>query len=209
MTTFKEQYGISFQEYQDNLKKKRDIVKKKRNKYMQQWRKDNKQYLEKERLRGKKRRQTKQYKEYHQEYYLKQNPNPKHTKQRYFIICSYCGEVSEKSLSRITKKSTGLCHECYLKTWKPWNKGKKFSEPIENRNYKRHRELIEYTKWHNDCLKRDWYKCQICNSKEEIEVHHIKSYKDYPKERVNLDNGITLCKKCHLLVHNFNVLGQQ
>ena len=39
---------------------------------------------------------------------------------------------------------------------------------------------------------RDKYICQICNSYGNV-VHHI----DYNKKNCNLENLITLCKKCH------------
>ena len=38
------------------------------------------------------------------------------------------------------------------------------------------RKLDEYKTWHMNCLKRDWFKCQECNSKDNLEVHHIESF---------------------------------
>jgi len=150
----------------------------------------------------------KKYQEYQREYHWKRR-NSKEEKRKYFVICPKCKEVFNKQLSRITKKVTPLCRECERKNRIPWNKGKQLSPHPKVRNYKRHRDRLLYTNWHNECLKRDWYRCQICSSKEKLEVHHIKSYKDYPKKRVNIDNGITLCKKCHLYIHNINILSQQ
>jgi len=40
----------------------------------------------------------------------------------------------------------------------------------------RFRQLEEYAVWRMDCLKRDWFKCQECATKENLEVHHIKSF---------------------------------
>lgn len=88
----------------------------------------------------------------------------------------------------------------------------------------RFRQLDEYKKWQMDCLKRDYFKCQICGSKKKLEVHHKKLFRilvaeflqEYnqfspieDKETLirlafnykpfwDIDNGITLCKKCHL-----------
>ena len=58
-----------------------------------------------------------------------------------------------------------------------------------------------YGKWRTSCLKRDNYKCQMCGSTENIHVHHIKPYKDFPELRTKVSNGISLCKKCHMEVH--------
>lgn len=58
-----------------------------------------------------------------------------------------------------------------------------------------------YQKWREKCLKRDNYTCQRCGATEGLCVHHIQSYKDFPKLRTKLSNGITLCKECHKKEH--------
>ena len=127
----------------------------------------------------------------------------------YFLMCEQCGKVLKLFMKDIVNKSTPLCQKCYRENYEPWNKGMRTAKPETEKDYKEPRWSSEYRDWHNECLRRDWYHCQLCESKERLEVHHIKSYKDYPQERLNLNNGITLCKKCHLEVHNFSVLDQQ
>jgi predicted nucleic acid-binding Zn ribbon protein len=46
----------------------------------------------------------------------------------------------------------------------------------------------------NEVLIRDNYKCQVCGSEKQLDIHHKK----YINEMVNL---ITLCKSCHKKVH--------
>lgn len=58
-----------------------------------------------------------------------------------------------------------------------------------------------YSKWRNDCLKRDNFMCQHCGSTEDLHVHHIKPYKSFPELRTDISNGITLCHECHKEVH--------
>ena len=36
---------------------------------------------------------------------------------------------------------------------------------------------------------------------KEIQAHHIKLWKDYPDLRFEVDNGVTLCKRCHIEIH--------
>lgn len=62
----------------------------------------------------------------------------------------------------------------------------------------------QYRLFVNGVLKRDAYTCQECKVKSgcgvkvRLEVHHKKSYAEYPALRFDVDNGITLCKNCHL-----------
>ena len=59
--------------------------------------------------------------------------------------------------------------------------------------------------WRMSVYERDSYKCQCCgNVGGELNAHHILSWADYPKERYDVNNGITLCKECHKFkVHKF------
>lgn len=65
-----------------------------------------------------------------------------------------------------------------------------------------YRHSPEYRKWRSDVFERDGFKCQICGKVGgELNAHHIKHFKDYPKERFNVDNGVTLCVECHREIH--------
>lgn len=59
----------------------------------------------------------------------------------------------------------------------------------------------EYAKWKKAVLERDGC-CQHCGSTENLVVHHIKPYKQYPMLRTDIVNGIVLCKECHKKVHS-------
>ena len=48
-------------------------------------------------------------------------------------------------------------------------------------------------------LERDNYKCTLCDSNLNLEVHH-KTYKNKGNERLN--EIITLCRKCHKKIHS-------
>jgi len=56
--------------------------------------------------------------------------------------------------------------------------------------------------WAKAVLKRDNYKCLVCKKVNgRLNAHHIKFWKEHPKLRFDVDNGITLCDKCHILEH--------
>lgn len=57
----------------------------------------------------------------------------------------------------------------------------------------------EYKEWRKAVFERDCYTCQMCGKKSsgDIEAHHIYTWKNYPEKRFDVENGITLCKKCH------------
>ena len=60
------------------------------------------------------------------------------------------------------------------------------------------RATPEYKQWRRDIFIRDYWTCQECGQKSvRIEAHHIKSFRDYPDLRLDINNGLTLCKSCH------------
>src|SRR5271156_3861767 len=50
-------------------------------------------------------------------------------------------------------------------------------------------------------LKRDSYKCRKCKKKGRgvLQVHHIKKFSQFKSISDDVNNGITLCKRCHAL----------
>ena len=66
-------------------------------------------------------------------------------------------------------------------------------------------EEKKVTKWRMAVFERDGFKCQCCGQiGGELNGHHILSWIDYPAERYNVDNGITLCRDCHFYrIHKF------
>lgn len=57
--------------------------------------------------------------------------------------------------------------------------------------------------WGNTIKKLDKYMCKLCDSKENLHAHHIQPKAKFPEISLELDNGITLCKDCHKIVHGF------
>jgi 5-methylcytosine-specific restriction endonuclease McrA len=56
--------------------------------------------------------------------------------------------------------------------------------------------------WQQAVKSRDGFKCQSCGSSEDLHAHHIKQRARFPELALDLDNGTTLCRPCHLKEHN-------
>lgn len=59
----------------------------------------------------------------------------------------------------------------------------------------------EYRKFRSEIIERDGGKCQLCGATENLEVHHIKSFAEFPELRLEPSNAVTWCKRCHRRYH--------
>jgi hypothetical protein len=67
-------------------------------------------------------------------------------------------------------------------------------QPVKIRNRYQHKI------WSYAIIERD-QRCKKCGSRVKLEAHHIKNIHTYPDIAFALDNGITLCERCH---HEFH-----
>lgn len=63
------------------------------------------------------------------------------------------------------------------------------------------RDSPEYNAWRLEVVSKDKV-CQCCGSEKYPVAHHVFSYENYPKLRVDPNNGIRLCKWCHGKYHS-------
>ena len=75
-------------------------------------------------------------------------------------------------------------------------------KPTCKRDSNQQRNSQHYKEWRTSVFERDNYTCQHCNQRGgKLNAHHIKSFKNYPKLRLVVENGITLCLECHKKEH--------
>lgn len=123
--------------------------------------------------------------------------NKQHSLQEKIRTCPTCGKTFEAKT--ITDKFCSK--ECY-------NKNRHMPSGQNHWNWQGgisllndHRDSAEYKKWRLQVYERDNFCCTQCGSKIKLNAHHIKPWKSYPELRYALDNGITLCEKCHIEYH--------
>ena len=62
--------------------------------------------------------------------------------------------------------------------------------------------LWEVKLWRRNVFERDNYICDICKRKGGmLNAHHLNSWNTHVDERLSLENGLTLCEKCHNNFH--------
>ena len=73
---------------------------------------------------------------------------------------------------------------------------------ISSENH-RLRNSTEYKEWRAAVFTRDEYACQKCFTIGGVlNAHHVKPWAEFIADRFDVDNGLTLCKECHVEVHN-------
>lgn len=64
-----------------------------------------------------------------------------------------------------------------------------------------------YAEWRKAVFERDNFTCQICGQVGGgLNAHHIEPWSTNVNLRYQIDNGITLCKKCHVEIHRKDVV---
>lgn len=56
--------------------------------------------------------------------------------------------------------------------------------------------------WKALVLERDNYECKICQARHPLRAHHIFSWANFQDQRLDVNNGITLCEKHHREFHS-------
>lgn len=59
--------------------------------------------------------------------------------------------------------------------------------------------------WSKTIKKLDNKMCKNCNSTKNLHAHHLFPKALFPEIALDLDNGITLCKPCHVIIHGFDL----
>ncbi len=119
--------------------------------------------------------------------------------------CLWCDEELPKNIK--PKDGRKFCnHKCYG-NWRSVNlRGKTAPNYVHGKcnDNLLFRASREYKEWRRDIFKRDKYTCVICGDSRgsNLEADHIRDFALYPELRLDINNGRTLCKKCHINTEN-------
>lgn len=102
--------------------------------------------------------------------------------------------ASRIKISKITRERTPRGAQCH--SFKDGRHAERMGQ----------RHSLEYKRWRFNVYSRDNFTCQNCGDSRggNLHAHHIKPYADYPESRFEINNGITLCQKCHKAIHAAN-----
>lgn len=148
----------------------------------------------------------------------KDNPNYKGLPTSF--LCANCGKEGNVKCNSLLVNSKN--HFCCLDCQKKWKSNNLLGSnaynwrgginPLQNSI----RLLTQTKEWNKEIIRRDCYKCQNCGiNNNKLDVHHligvtqiIRLYNITTTEEAkdislfwDLNNGATLCKKCHKLFH--------
>lgn len=136
--------------------------------------------------------------------YPKGKNHPKY--KRVSVQCDVCGKTILKIPYLVERSKKQYCSiECHGLGKSDYGSG--INNPNYNSNltdFERNRNRAKelgYVKFKNDVLKRDNSKCVVCKTDYNLVVHHLNSHHWDKENRINVDNGATLCQGCHKEFH--------
>ncbi len=126
----------------------------------------------------------------------------KHRDSIWLCKCK-CGKEKEVYRNAMINNHTKSCG-CYNVEQKKLLKG------ILNPNYnvnltneeRENRRNNEVKEWALNVKRKGYFKCDICSSKKKLHSHHLNGYVCDKENRYNVENGVCLCRKCHLEFHS-------
>jgi hypothetical protein len=136
--------------------------------------------------------------------------NNPHKKEKIKQTCKKCGVEYYHPPSLANRgKNTYCSNKCRSSDTKSWFGGEL------NPNWKGGFNGVQNLRWSPEyrvlritVFQRDGFICQECGCKHTrknpIHAHHIEMFSKNKNRMFSIDNGVTLCKRCHCIKHRNN-----
>ena len=115
-----------------------------------------------------------------------------------YRLCLNCGICFKAQKSRLEIDKDKCCSKACSYQYQHGGDIKNGKYIPKGNPNKAIRQSFEYSEWRENIFERDSYTCQNCGQHGgRLEAHHLFGFARWPELRFDLDNGITLCEKCH------------
>lgn len=121
------------------------------------------------------------------------------------VMCDHCEKIFQIHYYTYTYcNHNGLyyCNICSSTILESGEKSPKWNPLLSKEERINRRGNFEYSRFVNSVFIRDNFTCQCCGKRNtKIDAHHINGYNWFVNGRTDINNGITLCRKCHSNFH--------
>ena len=145
----------------------------------------------------------------------------KNKERRTLVNCEHCGVEFETKIYELERGKSKFCSKSCARLavsneiskrfkgrakslehrMKISKSNKKTKAPLRKQDRDALRDIrksFEMNEWRRLVFKRDDYTCQLCGIRGgDLNAHHVLSFVNFPKYRLEVDNGITYCEECH------------
>ena len=116
------------------------------------------------------------------------------------LICPICEKIFFTQPAQLKYRKRKCCsRSCHLKLLTKLAEARRLSGVMTQHQKDR---AARYSKkaddWRISIFKRDDYTCLNCGNRGGyLEAHHIQPFSRFIELRYEIDNGVTLCRRCH------------
>jgi len=126
------------------------------------------------------------------------------TRRRVYKVIDYvaaCGHPVSIRLQKFLRGQGRVCPSCARPRGERHHS---YNPNLTDEERIAHRDTRSNVVWREAVYKRDQYTCQVCGDSRggNLIAHHLNSYTDYPEQRYDIENGVTLCADCHMRFHH-------
>lgn len=167
---------------------------------------------------GKEKEVTKSHKAMYKDFYCNDKCKSEHYKiiysglnsphySRELVKCCICYKEIHKNLYEINRYKRHYCSKkCKSAGNSLFYSGENnpnYNPNLTNEDRISKRCIDGYKEWILKIYEKNNFTCACCGSNEsgKLNAHHIFNYSEHKHLRTNVENGITLCEKCHISFH--------